>query len=112
MECNDCRTINRPVAKYCKNCGKEVSQANANENPQQELYTDFETLLGMEDLKQSVSHKVKAIKNMKKVGFNYNLGELSMILTGNTGTGKSKVVELLSKLYYKHGITTNPDAKI
>ncbi len=59
-----------------------------------------------------IQREIIAARNMKKVGFPYNKKNLNMILLGNTGTGKNKIVDVLARIYFKNGITSKPDVKI
>ena len=111
MECSSCHKPNRPAAKFCKWCGTAMTSSSANVGERQEDQL-LDQITGLDDLKSVVQREVTAFKNMRTAGFKYDARNLHAIIMGNSGTGKNKVVEALSKAYFKTGITTKPDPKI
>lgn len=93
--CTSCSTINRPVARHCKKCGIRLSS----DNPE-----GLDDLIGMEDVKKVMKDLVAVMDAIKNDGLSYS-DRLHTILMGNTGTGKTKLVNILASLYYKYGVT-------
>ena len=111
MDCTQCHTQNRPVARYCKCCGAVLPVHVTLGNGQLTFEPDFDKIVGLTELKTMIQREIIAARNMKKVGFPYNKRNLNMILLGNTGTGKNRLVDVLAKIYFKNGITGKPDIK-
>ncbi|GHT52767.1 hypothetical protein AGMMS49982_13860 [Bacteroidia bacterium] len=106
MNCQKCDRTNRDKAIYCKWCGESViTKSNA---PLQEL-------VGMEQEKNQLQELVIACENLakraKQTGVKIRLG-MDTVITGNTGTGKTKLVDVLQKLLYSTGIVKNATAMI
>ncbi len=109
MDCSSCQKPNRTIATYCKHCGTEIIPQGHGNGQENVIEPDFNLLVGLEELKQTLQREITAFKNMKKAGFRYDTRNLYTILIGNTGTGKNQIVQILSRIYFKNGITTHPD---
>lgn len=92
--CATCSTVNRPAARFCKKCGKRLSENNADQ---------LDSLIGMEDVKKVFTELTTVMAAVKKDGLSYS-DRLHTILMGNTGTGKTKLVNALAALYHKYGV--------
>ena len=106
MNCPKCNKPNRDKAVYCKYCGESViTKTNA---PLQEL-------VGMEHVKNRLQELVSTCETLslraQKTGVKIRLG-MDMAISGNTGTGKTKLVTVLQQLLYSTGIINNPNAFI
>src|SRR6218665_28248 len=109
MKCNNCQQINRTIARYCKQCGQEIDRSVP--LPQDSLLPDpdFGQLAGLIDLKTTIRRELTAFRNMRSAGFVYDNRNLYTIIMGDTGTGKSRVVDVLASVYFKYGVTSKPD---
>lgn len=105
--CTQCQTSNRDIAKYCKVCGYEIVSSNILAGKQ----LDFDELIGLSELKREVSEKITFAKGMRQSGRQFDKKQLHTILIGNTGTAKSKIADLLAKVYFKNSIISRPDSK-
>jgi SpoVK/Ycf46/Vps4 family AAA+-type ATPase len=104
--CLKCNTKNRSVALFCKFCGHEISNINKDNKE-----FDFSELIGLKDFKNEINEKLTFFKAMKNSGREFNKKQFHAILLGNTGTGKSKIGNVLAKLYFKYGIISKPLCK-
>ncbi len=103
--CVKCGASNRDIAKYCKFCGAKIAQPSF----------QLEDLVGLEDIKEQIQNIINIAKGMekrKKAGHPVPKQNLHTIIIGNTGTGKSRIGEILCRVFYKYGITTKEDALI
>lgn len=98
LQCEKCCRDNREIARYCKYCGARLIIP----------FFRLENLVGMNDIKQEIQKIIILAKGEKKQ-FVHKMN-LHTILVGNTGTGKTKVGEILCGIFYKYGITTKSDA--
>lgn len=105
--CTQCQSTNRDIAKYCKFCGFEIVSTNG--TIKKEL--DFDELIGLTELKKEITEKITFAKGMRQSGRQFDKKQLHTILIGNTGTAKSKIADLLAKIYFKNGIISKPDSK-
>jgi SpoVK/Ycf46/Vps4 family AAA+-type ATPase len=105
--CTQCQSTNRDIAKYCKFCGYEIVSTNG--TIKKEL--DFDELIGLTELKKEITEKITFAKGMRQSGRQFDKKQLHTILIGNTGTAKSKIADLLAKVYFKNGIISKPDSK-
>lgn len=106
VPCKQCNQLNRDIAKYCKFCGVEVINLNGKVQDM-----DLNELVGLSELKYKINTKVTYAKRMQQSGRQFDKKILHTILIGNTGTAKSRIAEILAKIYFKNGILTKPDSK-
>lgn len=106
MKCHVCEKPNRDKAIFCKWCGEKIAtKANA---PLREL-------TGMTKVKDRLNDLMNTCESIKKreaaTGTKIRLG-MDMIITGNTGTGKSELVGSIAKLLANCGIITPGKIKV
>lgn len=87
-ECTVCKTKNRDIARYCKQCGSQVEQKiDLNQPAGQSILGQLE---GLDEISRELTLKIEIIKGMQKAG-NLKKNNLNMILTGDSGTAKSLI---------------------
>lgn len=92
MECTECKTPNRDIAKYCKRCGTALVTADAGVSAGAPADI-LGGLIGLDEIRTELRGMINVIEGMKRDGnfvrMNYNL-----ILIGNSGTAKSLIGDL------------------
>jgi len=106
VQCKQCNQTNRDIAKYCKYCGAEVVGASV-----QVQSVDLDELVGLSELKNKIITTITVANRMKQSGRQLDKKTLHTILIGNTGTAKSRIADILAKIYFKNGIIAKPDSK-
>ena len=106
MNCPICDKPNRDIAIFCKNCGESVVAKSIE---------PLEKLVGMTQVKNQLNNLVKICEMLalraKKTGVKVRPG-MDMVITGNTGTGKTRLISVIQSLLYSSGIIKNPKAEI
>lgn len=105
MKCPKCNADNRDIAKYCKFCGAKIATPSF----------QLEDLVGLDDIKQQIQMIINIAQGMekrRKAGQSVSKQNLHTIVIGNTGTGKSRMGEILCGVFYKYGVTNKEDALI
>ena len=106
VQCKQCDRTNRDIAKYCKFCGAEIISLIGKVQS-----TDLDELVGLSELKKEITTKMTVAKRMLQSGRPFDKKTLHTILIGNTGTAKSKLAEILARIYFKNGLILKPDSK-
>lgn len=96
--CKCCNSINRLSARYCKKCGTLLSMVQADN------LCDF---IGIDDIKKVIEGITTSMSAIQKDGFTYS-ERLHTVIMGNTGTGKTKLVNSLAAIYHKFGVIKQP----
>lgn len=106
MNCPKCNKPNRDIAVFCKHCGEKVITKSI---------APLKDLVGMEQVKERLYDLVDMCEKLalraKNTGVKRRPG-MNMVITGNTGTGKTKLIGVIQTLLYSTGIIKNPIAII
>jgi SpoVK/Ycf46/Vps4 family AAA+-type ATPase len=110
--CSHCQQQNRPVANYCKKCGKVLVKSTpiTTTHPPLGLQAGlvWQELVGLDNLKERFQNKLTVARNMKLADRDFDPRQFHTVLIGHTGSGKSKIVEVLTKALFQHQIITQP----
>ncbi|MCX6294967.1 MAG: AAA family ATPase [Bacteroidetes bacterium] len=93
----------------------ETATNTVEEETTEQLLAKIEELIGMEEVKKNIKdhiNYINFIKLRKEKGFDDN-GKINLhsVFTGNPGTGKTTVVNMLGKLYKKMGLLSKGHVK-
>ena len=102
MICEHCHKENRPVAKFCKWCGKPLVSQNV-----------LDRLVGLTEVKQQLKTVVDTYTYLhsRKDIMNVRLS-VNAIIIGETGTGKTALAEIFRDYFYQHRIIDKPKLTI
>lgn len=117
MNCKKCNKPNRPQARYCKWCGAPVEAARSNagaaagKSGGKLSDSVLDELFDKDDIRESLADIVE--KAARKADFCRRNGikermQLSFLITGESGTGKSATAEIIARLLHKAGIVKTP----
>lgn len=98
MKCEHCHKQNREIARFCKWCGKPLSTESA-----------LARLVGLDEVKQQLHTIVDtyAYLNSRADVSNVHLS-LNTIIMGETGTGKTKLAEVIRDYFFQNKIIEKP----
>ncbi|PMQ00735.1 MAG: hypothetical protein CBR30_09665 [Dictyoglomus sp. NZ13-RE01] len=97
ITCNNCHTINRDSAIYCKHCGVRLKSLSV---------VKLSELIIPDSIKEKVNHVMEIAKGLgerKKRGYNITLC-LNSIIIGKAGTGKTKLANYLATVFQENGL--------
>lgn len=103
------KTLEQAVSAGSGIAGKNVNpEENKDGKTLEELLAELDALIGLDSVKKSIRENITYLnftKLRKEKGFEDN-SKLSLhsIFTGNPGTGKTTVVNMLGKIYQKMGL--------
>jgi len=109
MQCVQCNTSNRNSAKFCKQCGVKITQAqSAAEQPslvKTNAGNPLDKLVGLDELKTELSKLQAILEGMKQnnsgARFPYDT-----IIIGASGTAKTLISKLIAELFFTFGMIT------
>ncbi len=101
IKCNNCGFENRPVALYCRDCGgllKELIQKKAAD--------PLEKVIGFDQIKDAIRAQGEIFKNInaRKLNGKTIRVPFNMIITGDSGTGKSILTEAIAEYLFDIGV--------
>ena len=94
MICENCKKENRSIARYCKWCGKELTNNDV-----------LSSLVGLDEVKAQLRiiaetytflHSRNTIKEVRL--------SVNTIIIGETGTGKSSLANIIRDFFYQKKI--------
>jgi len=98
MKCDRCHRGNRELARFCKWCGQPLATQSA-----------LSRLVGLDEVKSQLHMVVNTYAYMKSRA---DVGRvrlsLNAIVMGETGTGKTKLAEVIRDYYYQNKIIDKP----
>jgi SpoVK/Ycf46/Vps4 family AAA+-type ATPase len=101
MQCVQCKTENRSIAKFCKQCGTTITASAAAVS----LGGAVDELVGLDDLKKELQ-ELQAILEGKQQQGSVSRHPYNTILIGSSGTAKTFVSDIIAKLFFQFGIFT------
>lgn len=104
--CRSCKTKNRAIAKYCKECGEILSRAESSGNTSQGNAQEPAGIAGLENVRKNISeivNRVKLINERKSRGLPVNPLYLHSVFKGDTGTGKTMIGQYFASEFRKIG---------
>jgi len=101
MQCVKCNTNNRSSAKFCKQCGTAITNAETTAN----LGLSIDQLVGFDEIKKELS-ELQAILETKKQDNSGTRYSYDTIIIGASGTAKTLISNLIADLFLKFGMIT------
>lgn len=93
--CKYCNTENRACAKYCKSCGKLIAA---------ESQSSLMNLVDRDELKEEIKALCTSLKNYKNSWNSSKTFRTHMIISGNSGTGKTTIANLITEELFNEAI--------
>jgi SpoVK/Ycf46/Vps4 family AAA+-type ATPase len=99
IACGECRCTNRPQARYCKRCGKPLPQQSSGEL--------LGSLIGLDPIRRALDELHAMAEGMRNNGVAAAV-PFNTLIVGNSGTAKSLIGDVMTKLLTNFGITKKP----
>lgn len=106
MRCNKCNKENRIEAIFCKWCGEQLIDKSQKQ---------LQELVGMSDVKQKLRDILlthEALQLRAKANGVTVPQELNMLILGDSGMGKTTLLQVIQQLFKDNGIVKKDKAKI
>lgn len=106
MNCIKCNRPNRPQARYCKWCGEPMvaDAADGRVSPLDELFDKDDIRNALADI---IGKAAKKAEFCRRNGIRERM-QLSFLITGESGTGKSATAEVMARALFDAGIVRTP----
>ncbi|HPF07774.1 MAG TPA: AAA family ATPase [Spirochaetota bacterium] len=102
--CSSCKTNNRSIAKFCKECGEIIKRPAEGASSKQEI--ELDGIIGLENIKKSITdiiNRVKIHNERKSKGAPVSPLYLHSVFQGTTGTGKTIIANYFAQEFKKIG---------
>lgn len=115
MNCPACNKANRDKTKFCKWCGTAIVTSASNGTNDSSSSYGIDMLIEKDEIKSSLLDIIGKAKRMneraKQFGSSGRM-ELSFVITGDSGTGKTTIANVIAHELYKAGICSTSEATI
>lgn len=110
--CENCKTANREIAKFCKECGRSIQNTirRTEQVTQNKFENDLSRIVGLDNIKRILTqtiNRAKIYKQRKSKGLSVEPLYLHFVFKGNTGTGKTMIARYLSQEFKKEGVLSS-----
>ena len=120
-KCIKCQREINDNARFCIHCGtrqpetaaapQPIQQPQAAPKPYQEKPVAPDMAFGKDEAITQVRRLVSFYESCKQEGRLKQRPEMDLLVLGNSGTGKSFLIETIHQMMLRHGILTNPRIK-
>ncbi|MDE6696487.1 MAG: AAA family ATPase, partial [Muribaculaceae bacterium] len=104
MKCSKCERENRETARFCKWCGASIAKPVT--------FSPLDNLIEKDDIVsqlKSIVAKAKVKADFcRKNGIKERM-QLSFVITGDAGSGKTEIAYAIAKLLHEAGVTRTPE---
>ena len=117
MDCRKCGRSNREIAKVCKWCGTPIARQLSGNNGGSSVNSGvlFPSLIDKDNIKRILQDIIQKACSMAQRNQKLKIKgrmELSFVITGDSGTGKTTVAKNIAQEFFNAGITESPTATI
>lgn len=92
IECSICKANNRDNAKYCKRCGIKLTDQSS----------DYDEIIDRKEIKVALDELIKSVTVYKKEWKSANNFNMHTLITGNSGSGKTRLANFIFKVLAKN----------
>lgn len=104
MKCENCSKENRSAALFCRYCGTKLKASVEGKSV-------LESLIGLDTIRNELDTIIKVLKSLSDTGSSGRIN-CNMILTGNSGTAKSLIGNLIFSSLKQINFITKPSPNI